>query len=83
MTMITTLSSLSVRLLFIASVVIAIPVVVGLFVMTLLGTAVMGLAASLQRRRHRPTADGPLVIDGEYTIVDAQPASPPRSPDRR
>jgi hypothetical protein len=76
------LSSLSARLLFIASVVVAIPVVAGLFIMTLLGTAVVALLASLQARRPRAEADGPLVIEGEYTVVEAHSA-PLRAPHRR
>jgi hypothetical protein len=78
------LSPLSARLLFLASVVIAIPVVAVLSVMTLLGAAAMGLIASLHgaRRQRAGHDDGPLVIDGEYTVVEAR-SVPLRSPLRR
>jgi hypothetical protein len=77
-----TLSPLSARLLFFGSLVIAIPVVAVLFVMTLLGTAIAGLIASLQSRRPHADADGPMVIDGEYTVVEAR-SVPLRPPYRR
>lgn len=77
------LSSLSARLLFIASIAIAIPVVGALFAMTLLGTAALGLIAWLQAPRQRHDEHhGPLVIDGEYTVVEARTV-PLRAPYRR
>jgi hypothetical protein len=63
------LSSLPARLLLVGSVVIAIPVVAVLFAMTVVGTAVMGVIAALQPRA---APAGPLVIDGEYTVVEAR-----------
>lgn len=78
----TNLSSLTARLLFIASLLIAIPVAGALFVLALLGTAVTGLLASLQAQRPRNDDRGPLVIDGEYTVVEARTV-PIRAPHRR
>lgn len=70
MTMRPMLSPLSARLLFLTSVAIAIPVVAILAVMTLIGSGIMGLIASLQEARRPTEPDGPLVIDGEYTVVE-------------
>jgi hypothetical protein len=75
------LSSLPARLLLVGSVVIAIPVVAVLFAMTMVGTAVMGVIAALQPRPPRAEPAGPLVIDGEYTVVEARTV--PIQPRRR
>jgi hypothetical protein len=77
-----TMSSLSARLVFIASLAVAVPLVVCLFVATLLGAGAMGLIASLRGpRQSRDANDGSLVIEGEYTVVESPaPSAPTRSP---
>ena len=72
MTMSPTMSSLSSRLLFIASVIVAVPVIGALFAVALIGAVLMRLSAALQSARRPTHTSGPLVIDGEYTVVEAR-----------
>ena len=57
------------RIVFAGALLIAVPIAIVTFLLTLLSAAFLLLFARLRRNDPPPRQDGPVVIEGEYTVI--------------